>query len=146
LQALPPGDSGGMVAFMRLVLVSAALLALAACATAAPSAPASDATAPAATSPAASSRAAQLLASAGRADAPSRRELDRAFGAPDIERREGAGVALTYRLQSCALLLLLTADARNEMRLAQAHASARQAGAAAPSLEQCAAEAAARGS
>lgn len=133
-----------MVAGMRLVLVSAALLALSACATATPTAPAATETAPAAATPAASSRAAQLLASAGRADAPSRPELERALGAPDIERREGAGVALTYRLESCALLLLLTADGRNEMRLAEAHASARQAGAAAPSLEQCAAEAAAR--
>jgi hypothetical protein len=132
-----------MVAGMRLVLVSAALLALSACATAAPSAPANAPTTPAA-APAASSRAAQLLASAGRADAATRSDLERALGEPDIERREGAGVALTYRLQSCALLLLLTADSRNEMRLAEAHASARQAGAAAPSLEQCAAEAAAR--
>ena len=84
------------------------------------------------------------MASAGRADAPSRAELDRAFGAPDIERREGAGVALTYRLESCALLLLLTADARNEMRLAEAHPSARRAGETAPSLAQCADEASRR--
>jgi hypothetical protein len=94
--------------------------------------------------PAAPSRAAQLLASAGRADAASRAELDRVLGAPDIERREGAGVALTYRLENCALMLLLTADGRNEMRLAEAHPSARRAGEAAPSLEQCASEAAAR--
>ena len=53
-------------------------------------------------------------------------------------------MALTYRLESCALLLLMTADARNEMRLAEAHASARRAGEAAPSLEQCAAEASQR--
>lgn len=53
-------------------------------------------------------------------------------------------MALTYRLQSCALLLVFTADDRNVMRLAQAHPSARRGGEAAPSLEQCAAEAAAR--
>jgi hypothetical protein len=128
---------------MRFALLSGAILALAACATAAPGAPAAQATATPET-PSYSSLAAQLLASAGRADAPSRAELDRAFGAPDIERREGAGVALTYRLESCALLLLLTADARNEMRLAQAHASARRAGETAPTLEQCAAEASRR--
>ena len=138
-----PGESIGMFMDMRLAVLSAALLALAACATAAPSAPSAGASAPAET-PSYSSLATQLLASAGRADAPSRAELNRAFGAPDIERREGAGVALTYRLESCALLLLLTADARNEMRLAEAHASARRAGEAAPSLDQCAAEAAAR--
>jgi hypothetical protein len=128
---------------MRFLLLSA-LLALAACATTAPSAPSPDASASATEAPSYPSLAAQLLASAGRADAPSRAEIDRAFGAPDIERREGAGVALTYRLETCALLLLMTADARNEMRLAEAHASARRAGEAAPSLEQCAAEAARR--
>jgi hypothetical protein len=140
---LPGGESIGMVGRMRLALIFSTLLVLAACATASPSAPASEAT----TQPEApryASLAAQLLASAGRADAPSRAELDRAFGVPDIERREGAGVALTYRLDSCALLLLMTADARGEMRLAQAHASARRPGEAAPSLEQCAGEAAQR--
>lgn len=128
---------------MRRLLGSAAILLLAACATPAPEAPAAGQP-PSADVPSYSSLAAQLLASAGRADAPSRAEIDRAFGAPDIERREGAGVALTYRLDTCALLLLMTADARNEMRLAEAHASARQAGAAAPSLAQCAAEASSR--
>jgi hypothetical protein len=137
---LPPGESPGMVASMRLALVSGLLL-LGACAA---TTPASTSAPAAVVAPAAPSRAAQLLASAGRADAASRAELDRALGAPDIERREGAGVALTYRLESCALLLLLSADARNEMRLAEAHASARRAGEAAPSLEQCAAEASQR--
>jgi len=132
-----------MVALMRLGPLYGALAALSACATAAPSATAPTASAPA-VAPSSSSRAAQLLAAAGRADAPNRTELERALGAPDIERREGAGLALTYRLESCALLLLLTADARNEMRLAQAHASARRAGEPAPSLEQCAAEASRR--
>jgi hypothetical protein len=128
---------------MRFALISAALLALGACATTAPAASTS-ATPTTAATPAASSRGAQLLASAGRENAASRAELDRVLGAPDIERREGAGVALTYRLESCALLLLFTANNRNEMRLAEAHASARRAGEATPSLEQCAAEAAAR--
>lgn len=140
---MPQGESIGMVADMKTILHAVALLALAACATPASNAP-SAAGPIGAEAPGYSSLAAQLLASAGRADAPSRSEIDRAFGAPDIERREGAGVALTYRLESCALLLLMSADARNEMRLAQAHASARRAGEPAPSLEQCAAEAAAR--
>ena len=137
-----PDESIGMVTSMRFIVISAALLALGACATTTTASTSAAATTVVA--PAAPSRAAQLLASAGRADAPSRAELDRVLGAPDIERREGAGVALTYRLESCALLLLMTADARNEMRLAQAHASARRAGEAAPSLDQCAAEASRR--
>ena len=70
----------------------------------------------------------------------------RAFGAPDIARQDGAGAALTYRLESCALLLLFTADGSNAMRLAEAHAGPRRTGAATPTLEQCAAEAQARGS
>ena len=85
-----------------------------------------------------------MLASAGRADAPNRTSVERAFGAADIVRQDGAGAALTYRLDSCALLLLFTADARNEMRLAEAHASARRAGEQAPDLQLCAAEVAAR--
>ncbi|MBL8543853.1 MAG: hypothetical protein JNJ63_08570 [Hyphomonadaceae bacterium] len=86
----------------------------------------------------------RLLAAAGQRNAPSQAEIERAFGAPDITRREGAGAALTYRLDSCALLLLFAANERNEMRLTEAHPSARRAGEAAPSLETCAAEAAAR--
>ena len=132
-----------MVAAMRLAFVSA-LLMLGACAATAPAASTSAAPAAAATPAAAPSRAAQLLASAGGDSAASRSDLVRTLGEPDIERREGAGVALTYRFESCALLLLLTADARNEMRLAEAHASARRVGEPAPSLEQCAAESARR--
>jgi hypothetical protein len=132
-----------MVAGMRLALVSTLLL-LGACATSAPAAAPATEAAASAPAPAASSRAAQVLASAGQANAANRVELVRALGEPDIERREGASLALTYRFESCALLLLLTADARNEMRLAEAHPSARRAGDAAPSLEQCAAEASAR--
>jgi len=85
-----------------------------------------------------------LLAAAGRANAPARNDIEREFGAADIARQDGAGMALTYRLQSCALLLVFAADERNVMRLAQAHASARRTGEATPSLDQCAAEAAAR--
>ena len=141
-QALPGRRLGGMFAHMRFITLFSALTLLAACATAAPSAPApvrSDTP-----SPSYSSLAAQLFASAGRADAPSQREVERALGAPDISRREGAGAAWTYRLESCALLLLFSADARNEMRLAEVNASARRVGDAAPSMEQCAAEASAR--
>lgn len=90
------------------------------------------------------SRGGQLLALAGRANAPTRADIERTFGAADITRQDGAGVALTYRLNNCALLLVFTADAQNAMRLADAHPSARQAGQAAPTLDQCATEAEAR--
>ncbi|MBL8530943.1 MAG: hypothetical protein JNK94_04340 [Hyphomonadaceae bacterium] len=127
---------------MRSLLLCGALATLAACATAAPSAPTPTA---AAAAPAAPSRLAQMLAAAGRANAPVQQEVERSLGRPDVVRRDGAGAALTYRMETCALLLLFAADARNEMRLAEAHPSARRAGEAAPSLDQCAAEAATRG-
>ena len=85
-----------------------------------------------------------MLALAGRANAPTRADIERTFGAADITRQDGAGVALTYRLNTCALLLVFTADTHNAMRLADVHSSARQAGQAAPTLDQCAAEAEAR--
>ena len=71
---------------------------------------------------------ASLLAAAGATDAPTQSEIERVFGPPDIARRDGAGAALTYRLESCALLLLFSADCGNAMRLAEAHPSARRAG------------------
>ncbi len=71
-------------------------------------------------------------------------QIIRSLGAADITRHDGAGVALTYRLDHCALLLLFTADTRNTMRLAEADASPRRAGDAAPTLDQCVAEAHAR--
>lgn len=119
----------------------AAAALLGACATATPvTAPTQDSQA----APQYASLAAQLLVAAGRADAPNQAEIERAFGAADIARHDGAGAAWTYRLDSCALLLLFTADARNELRLAEAHAGARRQGQPAPSLDQCAAEMAAR--
>lgn len=120
----------------------AALAALAACASTPQSAtPPSTPSAPAAQQP---SRVLQLLSNAGRANAPTREEVQRLLGEPDIARQDGAGAALTYRYENCALLLLFTADQRNALRLAQANPSARRAGEAAPSLDQCAAEAGAR--
>lgn len=85
-----------------------------------------------------------MLQSAGRADAPSEREVLRFFGGPDLQRRDGVGAAYTYRLETCALLLLFSPDARSEMRLAEAHISPRSPGSAQPSHDQCAAELAAR--
>lgn len=143
-QALPRAPGGGTFARMRFTASLAALLLLAACATAAPSAPSTSASPPAPGAAASSSRHAQALRAAGGASAPTRQDVERLFGAADIARQEGAGTALTYRYEHCALLLLFAADGRNAMRLAEAHPSARHTGVAAPSLEQCAAEAAAR--
>lgn len=122
--------------------MAAALLT--ACATAAPSAPVTAPTTP--TSPTAppSSRAAQMLSAAGRQNAPTQAEIERVLGHADIARQDGAGSAWTYRLDSCALLLLFTSDAHNTLRLSEAHPSARRTGEATPSLDQCATEASAR--
>jgi len=118
-----------------------AAFALAACATTPPPAPSAPDGPPAVAAP---SQTAQLLARAGGADAPTQSEIERALGRADIARHDGAGAALTYRLDTCALLLVFAADGRNVMRLAQAHPSARRGGEPTPSLEQCAAEASSR--
>lgn len=137
-------DSLGMVGHMRILASLATAAFLAACASAGP-APSSAPSAPETTiAPQSGSRAAQLLAAAGRDNAPTQADIERVFGRPDIARQDGAGAALTYRLEHCALLLLFRADGRNAMRLNEAHASARRAGEAAPTLEQCAAEVTAR--
>jgi hypothetical protein len=85
-----------------------------------------------------------LLAAAGQADAPTRAAIERELGEADIAREEGAGLALTYRLPTCALLLLFSANERNELRLREAHVSPRRPGETLPTLERCAAEAHAR--
>lgn len=130
---------------MKHLVSLAALAALAACATAPAAAP-TPSTSEAQPQPAALSRAFLLLRQAGQAEAPTQAEVERVLGAPDLSRQDGAGAALTYRYEQCALLLLFTADGRNAMRLAEAHPGPRRTGAAAPSLELCAAEANARGS
>jgi len=127
---------------MRRLISSAAIL-VSACATVPPPAPA-DTTAPSAPTSPANSRAARLLAAAGQADAPTRAAIERELGQPDIARQEGQGLSLTYRLPSCALLLLFAASGRDEMRLEQAHVSPRRTGDPLPTLERCAAEASAR--
>ena len=114
-------------------------LALAACATA-PSAPATT-TAPAASpAPGGSDTAfARLLRRAGEADAPTLEAEERRLGEADIARREGAGAMLTYRAESCALVLIFAgAQGRpNALRLAETLARAREAGAPAPQLDAC---------
>jgi hypothetical protein len=130
---------------MRTLLLCIAALCVAACAVtpaaptvATPTAPAAPTTQP---TPAPASRGAQLLSRSGQANAPVRADIEHAFGAADIARQDGAGLALTYRLNTCALLLVFAADANGAMRLADVHATARQPGQAAPTLQQCATEA-----
>ncbi len=129
---------------MRFPALLTAAVLLAACASPAPPAPVPEPVASAPPAAPAPSPVARLLAAAGSADAPTQSEVERVLGPADISRRDGAGAALTYRLENCALLLLFSADARNDMRLTEATSSARRAGSEAPSLEQCAAEASAR--
>jgi hypothetical protein len=121
---------------MRFAYALASLVLLAACASAAsPSA----STAPPATNPRAPGLAG-LLASAGQNNAPSLTLIERTMGPADIRRQDGAGLALTYRMEHCALLLLFAPDSANLMKLAVTHQSAREPGQPTPSLEQCAAE------
>ncbi|MBS0385082.1 MAG: hypothetical protein JSS00_07010 [Proteobacteria bacterium] len=136
-----------MLRLMRLIAGTLLAAALAACASTPPTSSEPAPAAASAPSPAAApttSRGAQLLSLAGRANAPARADIERMFGAADIARQDGAGLALTYRLNTCALLLIFTADAHNTMRLAEAHPTARRSGLPAPTLDQCAAEAEAR--
>lgn len=131
---------------MKAFIPLAALLMLAACATAPASAPQAPAAASTPSADAAPSRALLLLQAAGGAEAPTQAQIESVLGAPDIMRQDGAGAALTYRYEQCALLLLFVADGRNTMRLAETHPGPRRTGAATPTLAQCAAEASARGS
>lgn len=141
-QALRRGELTGMVSTMRFLVFLMAFALLGACASTTPATPTTSA-GPAASAPA-QSRILQMLSQAGRENAPTRVDVERLLGEADITRQDGAGAALTYRYESCALLLIFTADQRNALRLAEAHPSARRAGEATPSIDQCAAEADAR--
>lgn len=119
-------------------------MALAACASTPATAPPTDA-APAAPAPSrAAERIAALLRGAGGESAATIEAMERALGAPDIRRAEGAGASLTYRYDDCALLLVFAADARGAMRLSAVNPGPRRLEEARPTLEQCAASAAAR--
>jgi hypothetical protein len=127
---------------MMSLIRFAPLLLLAACATA-PAAPDAGENLPVAPpAPAVSSRssALDLLARSGQADAPTIGGVQAALGSPDVERREAAGAIVTYRLESCALVLLFATDTQNQMRLVGVERAARLPGAETPSLEACASE------
>ena len=88
--------------------------------------------------------AAGMLARAGQRDAPGPDAIIAALGAPDVDRREGAGAMLSWRLPNCALALGFAADARGALRLAMVLADAPRPGLAKPTPDACAAEAQAR--
>lgn len=122
----------------RLILAAAFVLAhiTSGCATAPPPAtrPSSAATV---TAPAGASANERLLRDTGSGGATIQ-AVERALGAPHVLRRDGAGAALTYRLEGCSLLLLFAADSRNTLRLAEAHPGPERIGEPAPTLAQCA--------
>src|SRR5262249_43608512 len=117
---------------MRFILSASLVLLLVACASTPP--PAATPAAPSVAAPVAPPVApANILSNAGRPNAPAMDQVVHALGAADITRHDGVGVALTYRTDHCALLLLFTQDQRNVMRLAEADPGARRAGDPAPS-------------
>ncbi len=61
------------------------------------------------------------------------------LGPPDVDRRDGAGALLTWRLSGCALVLGFAHD-----RLTSTAPMPRQTGAPTPSVAQCVDEARAR--
>ncbi len=73
----------------------------------------------------------------GRPDALSLRDALAAFGPADVDRREGQGAILTWKLERCALILVFAADAAGALRAQAAQAGVRRAGETAVSLDQC---------
>jgi hypothetical protein len=85
-----------------------------------------------------------LMAMSGRPDAPGPEALIAALGRPDVDRREGAGAMLAWRLPDCALALGFANDARGHLRLSLVQADAPRPGSPAPTRTQCVASARAR--
>jgi hypothetical protein len=85
-----------------------------------------------------------MLAMSGRHDAPGPDVLIAALGRPDVDRREGAGAMLAWRLPDCALALGFAADVRGSLRLSLVQADAPRPGSPMPSISQCVASARAR--
>jgi hypothetical protein len=66
------------------------------------------------------------------------------FGPAQIERRDGAGAILTWRTQTCAIVLAFGADRAGALRLGAADIAGRDQHAPNPPPEQCVREALAR--
>lgn len=86
-----------------------------------------------------------MLARAGAPDAPTPDMVISALGAPTVDRREGAGAMLSWRLPSCALALGFSADRGGVLRLSFVQADAPKPDAPIPLRATCVAEAQARG-
>lgn len=84
------------------------------------------------------------MAAAGRPDAPGPDALVAALGKPDVDRREGVGAMLSWRLPDCALALGFADDGQGRLRLRIVQADAPKPGAAIPTPAQCAEQARAR--
>jgi hypothetical protein len=63
------------------------------------------------------------------------------FGAPDVERRDGAGAMLTWRTPTCAVALAFAADRTGTLRLGAASIAGRDQHAPQPPADQCVREA-----
>lgn len=75
----------------------------------------------------------------GQADSLTTRQAAALLGPPDVDRRDGVGALLTWRLPSCALVLGFAND-----RLVSADPAPPRAGDARPTAAQCLSEARAR--
>jgi hypothetical protein len=84
------------------------------------------------------------LRRAGAGDAMTPEGARTLFGRADVERVDGAGAMLTYRLQTCALALVFAAPPGGDLRLGAVEAAARDPRGPTPSLAQCVTEARAR--
>jgi hypothetical protein len=87
---------------------------------------------------------ANALRRAGATDAMTPEGAHTLFGTGDVERVDGAGAMLTYRMPTCALALVFAADGAGDLRLGAVEAAARDQRSPRPSLEQCVTEALAR--
>lgn len=90
-------------------------------------------------SPAVSLDPVAALSRLGAPDSINTRQAASLLGPPDVDRRDGAGALLTWRLSTCALVLGFAND-----RLTSTVPMARQSGAPAPSVAACVNEARAR--
>lgn len=64
-------------------------------------------------------------------------EIDKALGAPDLTRIEGAGEFRRYALAQCALLVILYPDEKGERRVTRLDVGALVSGDKAPGLDDC---------
>ena len=146
MQALRAGGAQGIVPPMRALCLAALLLA--GCASAPPNTVGGAPRIPRAhgvrITDADRADPVGALRRAGAADAMTPEGAHTLFGTADVERADGAGAILTYRMRTCALVLVFAADPAGDLRLGAMEATARDQRAPRPALEQCVSEALAR--